>query len=395
MTREELFDLVWEQPATHLAKRFGLSAAAMRKLCADHLIPMPPPGYWTKRSHGLEIERPPLPQSSRTLLSRLNLALRRISDTSTRFADSQISEFAAAADQGVTIDLDSDVASRIESDVRILADTLSAAPVDDNGFVECHGRRLPSVRVGAATVPRLVAVFSSLLQHAAGQGARPVETDHGLGLSLLGELFIPRFGEGRKRVRYVATAKDIEHAQRNQRAAGDAELKPVRKSWPTWRFVPSGRLALDISDPRPFRWSASNTVGSWQDNRTAPIEARLSGIVSAMNDAVSSIKSARAEHERLQARQSDRKARIQDQAERLARREQRDAFVSDKARAYASYLELVAFSEFLAARLESNREGISSLHAAVLERLSELEQSLDADALDAEISLSGLFDANA
>ena len=33
LTREELHQLVWESPGTHLAKRFGITDVALAKIC--------------------------------------------------------------------------------------------------------------------------------------------------------------------------------------------------------------------------------------------------------------------------------------------------------------------------------------------------------------------------
>ena len=45
MKRAELYALVGEKPVTHVAKQFGLSDVAIRKICIKHKIPLPPLGY--------------------------------------------------------------------------------------------------------------------------------------------------------------------------------------------------------------------------------------------------------------------------------------------------------------------------------------------------------------
>jgi hypothetical protein len=52
MTRQELYDLVWSKPMTHIAKEFGMSDVAIRKHCKNMDIPTPPVGYWMKLQHG-------------------------------------------------------------------------------------------------------------------------------------------------------------------------------------------------------------------------------------------------------------------------------------------------------------------------------------------------------
>lgn len=61
LTRQELYDLVWMEPMTTLAKCFGLSDNGLRKHCKSLNIPTPSLGYWSKLQHGKAVERIPLP----------------------------------------------------------------------------------------------------------------------------------------------------------------------------------------------------------------------------------------------------------------------------------------------------------------------------------------------
>ncbi|MCD8102758.1 MAG: hypothetical protein LUE26_09370 [Alistipes sp.] len=59
--RRELYDLVWSEPMTTLAKRFNISDNGIRKHCKSMNIPYPPAGYWAKVYHGKSAEKVPLP----------------------------------------------------------------------------------------------------------------------------------------------------------------------------------------------------------------------------------------------------------------------------------------------------------------------------------------------
>jgi len=59
--REELYELVWSEPVTALAARFGISDNGLRKRCKAMNVPTPPRGYWEKRRHGQHVKRAPLP----------------------------------------------------------------------------------------------------------------------------------------------------------------------------------------------------------------------------------------------------------------------------------------------------------------------------------------------
>jgi len=60
-TRTELYDLVWANPMSRIAARFGMSDVALKKHCARALIPVPPRGHWAKLLAGKRTFRPKLP----------------------------------------------------------------------------------------------------------------------------------------------------------------------------------------------------------------------------------------------------------------------------------------------------------------------------------------------
>jgi hypothetical protein len=55
LTRKELYDLVWSEPMTKLAERFGISSVALAKNCRKMQIPVPPRGYWARKAAGRSV----------------------------------------------------------------------------------------------------------------------------------------------------------------------------------------------------------------------------------------------------------------------------------------------------------------------------------------------------
>ena len=60
LTRQELYDLVWERPMSKVAPEFGLSGVGLAKLCRREDIPVPERGYWAKLEHGKRVKKPAL-----------------------------------------------------------------------------------------------------------------------------------------------------------------------------------------------------------------------------------------------------------------------------------------------------------------------------------------------
>ncbi|WP_138513379.1 RWP-RK domain-containing protein [Maricaulis alexandrii] len=52
LTREQLYNRVWETPISQLAEEFGVSGRGLKKICERHDIPVPYRGYWAKKAAG-------------------------------------------------------------------------------------------------------------------------------------------------------------------------------------------------------------------------------------------------------------------------------------------------------------------------------------------------------
>ena len=61
--RQALYDEIWAEPMTVVAKRYGLSDVGLRKICVKLVIPVPPRGYWARLAAGQHLEKHPLPKS--------------------------------------------------------------------------------------------------------------------------------------------------------------------------------------------------------------------------------------------------------------------------------------------------------------------------------------------
>ncbi len=62
--REKLYEQVWNAPVIQVAKLYGVSNVAIKKICKSMNIPTPPNGYWAKLAHGKEVQKIDLPMQS-------------------------------------------------------------------------------------------------------------------------------------------------------------------------------------------------------------------------------------------------------------------------------------------------------------------------------------------
>lgn len=59
--RKKLYEEVWQEPVSAVAKRYGVSDTALAKACRRLNVPLPPRGYWAKLRSGQTVIHPELP----------------------------------------------------------------------------------------------------------------------------------------------------------------------------------------------------------------------------------------------------------------------------------------------------------------------------------------------
>lgn len=258
MTRAELYDLVWGAPLVQVANQFGISTAALRKLCNDYAVPLPPSGYWTKVAYGKPAGREPLPDRAPRILERFNARLRRFGRAVVNAADVQIEAYTLQPSHH------EGAAAEPVPAIEGLDAALSAAPVSSEGTASVDWSSGIQVRVAPASIPRAVAFLSALLTAAKTTGFTISEEN---GLLLDTEIFAVRLYETRD--------------------------KQTGRSRPR----PSGRLCFEIFDPRLFQWADDNLVARWYDAKGSRIEDKIRVALADTVNAASLIRSARKVYE--------------------------------------------------------------------------------------------------
>jgi hypothetical protein len=80
LTRQQLYDLVWENPLTKLAKKYNLSDNGLRKVCKKLDIPLPKNGHWQKIQFNKKVTKEKLPVNN-TVDASITLKFRDNSET--------------------------------------------------------------------------------------------------------------------------------------------------------------------------------------------------------------------------------------------------------------------------------------------------------------------------
>lgn len=262
--RADLYRLIWSEPLTKLAERYGLSDVGLRKVCVRHDIPLPPQGYRQQAAAGRAPKPIPLPRSK----------------------TGNMVEFTAASLPPVRQPMNDNFAPLIESEARAenrilvpaeggdmhpvakrVLKALKAAEPDKYGAVVYEGQDPFRVRVPPGSIDRAVGLIDAFTK---GLTTRRIEIRSG-GAGPVGAGIM--IADEPERI-------TIEEAsQRQVHKLTDAEKAWTRRygysTAPMYDFVPSGVMTIQISSAK-YR---DGVRSLWKDGRTRKVENCLNEVM--------------------------------------------------------------------------------------------------------------------
>lgn len=366
MTREELYEFVWSTPLIHLARQFGVSDVALKKVCVKHNIPTPARGYWTRLEYGKSPPRPKLAPPPKGRTENLDWQSRPRKRVVPKIEAARAALARWEADRPVPVVATSERPDDLHQLTRRLERALGRVKPDAEEFLNISRKRLPAVSIGPRSIDRTVLIFDAFLKAVLDRGARVQPGDSGLQLVIEDEIFDFKFYETRTRSPHTPSEAELKR---------QAEFDARRARWPSlystdskvirsWDYAPSGRLSLQISDPTVQTWRTSNLVGRWRDRKTKSLDAYLNDVMVALFTAPALVKHRRAEEEREARERAAAEEARQREAARVERLRKRRAFFIERAAEHARLQELRAF----AAHLDEGRGGDPSRQLAVVSR---------------------------
>lgn len=238
--RSKLYEEVWAEPVTKVAKRYGVSDVALRKTCKKLSVPLPPAGYWARVAAGRRPPKPSLPKhTGPTELVRNRfesedppeptppepayLIARRAFEQS---LENKISVLDALSDPHPL------VAALVKSWGR-------RKFKDSRGWTRGSGSRVLDVSISDSSSPRAFRILDALVKALASRGM-PVRVDR----------------EGGRRTYVSVQGEDIsfrmtEKSSRTERVLTLAEKRALSKN--DWAYIPeryvyhpTGLLSLGI-----------------------------------------------------------------------------------------------------------------------------------------------------
>ncbi len=255
LSREELYELVWSKPTAHIARDLAVSTAVVIKACNRLSVPRPSTGHWVKVEHGQTPPRPALP------------ALHSGAPSSATLGDMKRrkkAEKTEASPPSVPVPTPSEE-DPVEWHfaVRKTRAALRGAIVDSK-----YGTLIPkgdhphlSISVTRTSIDRALLLLNQLAWQLEGLGFTFKD---------------PKQGESLYSLRYGPTDTELSFLIKEEVERYERELKPEEKNkdpyfiWDRWRYRPTGRLRLLITEYHP-----EGVQKSWGDGKNTRLEDKL------------------------------------------------------------------------------------------------------------------------
>lgn len=236
LTREELYNKIWQAPIRTVAKELGISDVGLAKICKRNGIPKPPQGYHLKKP-GYAKDRliRPLPPIEKGQLSEFKFDTDAISTKAPRNKfDDEFYQYLAEHNKKLC----AKDTSLINDHIKQLKPYINHKNIDERGIIVVPDYNFP-IRVSPALYNRTESILKTFLTKLVQLEATSLpyrKTSYRMKMSVtwLGYDFDFQFEENSKRV----------HVPK--------ELRPKRSyDFPSdaWKLVPTGLLSLKINGP--------------------------------------------------------------------------------------------------------------------------------------------------
>lgn len=397
VTRQELYDLVWQTPMIKLAKTYGLSDVGLRKICVKYDIPTPPIGYWAKRAHGKRVRQPALPAIKANQSDTIHLVVHNVADLPAQVLQEQEAVL-ANADSYPPVVIPEERPKKLHPVAAATERSLKAAKVDYEGFRTAVDPGGISVSVGKDSVERVVRIVDAVARAVEARGYAFLEDPKGIRIIVDDVPMSWRIHETRSHTAHEPTKQELERqAKRDEDRRRWPQIYSSRndvKVYASWDYFPSGRLTLNFVDATRYYYSISDgSIGTWRDRKAAALETCLDEAMRSL--ALGAVKirhrlADEAEKERLREQERARWRLEQARKERAVKRHE---YLLKKSDGYDRYLKLAAFAEYMeqSVRSYTPEEPVDRLVEDLHGIVDVMAEAFGREGIAQEISGLGLY----
>lgn len=304
VSRDELHRLVWSEPMTRIAERFGVSGSYLARVCTLLNVPRPERGYWAKLEVGKAPPQKPLPEAQ----PGDPVVWSKEGELVPRPKPKPPAPRATA--QKVRISR-----SRVHGLIRDAKTHFEhGRPVDEGAYLKPYKKLLVDVTASKAGLDKALDLANDLFNalHSVGDRVVIAAPDAKLGRERIDERERPAkprdswqysglWSPFRPTVVYVGTvaiglaviemSEEVTLRYVNGKYVRESEYRPPLSrfrqdyTWTTTRELPSGRMRIVAYSPYgSVSWSQE-----WQETKTASLRSRIRAIVEAIEAAAPAI----------------------------------------------------------------------------------------------------------
>lgn len=268
LTRQQLYDMIWERAVSKVAPELGISDVALRKQCVKHAIPLPDAIYWGRLHAGRPVKRKPLGVAPNGVSDRIVIDARAKPP-----APETVQAAIVAAGQPVEAVAVPETLHPLV--VKTLAAARKAEP-DRKGAITGLGVEVFRIRAHPDTLDRVSAFLNALVYNALARGHRFEAGREGLEMVVDDEAIGFSVYQTIRRSIHVATEEETRRRDRwDARHRNDWDNWDKRPSIPYYDFTPTGEMAIEIAG-----WSRYESAQRrFADTRARKIDSRIDEIL--------------------------------------------------------------------------------------------------------------------
>lgn len=297
MTRQELYEKVWDRPVTTVAREIGLSGTALAKACRRKKVPLPPLGYWAKVRHGKKVKRPSLPDLQEGESEEIEFWVQQKKRIDEHLDSAAKAKIALEQEAGNRIVVEAHY-QELHPLVKRTQESLKTATIDDTGTVQARTKRTLNVKVHPKNIDRATRIWEAVIRALECRGiqvdVRPPKKEE----------------EGKWLTIATVMGEDLNISLEEVLEKKDETPRPRPYAWrPEW--IPSGRLSMRIDETfaRGFR-------RTWADTNLERLEERLNRFVIGLYRMATAKRVRRLESERRRREREQEERKVEERYQR-------------------------------------------------------------------------------
>lgn len=295
LSRDELYEKVWAQPVSVVAKEYGISDVGLAKMCRRLEVPIPGLGYWAKKQHGKPVEQVPLPPPpADTKLEVTINTYRKVApdpeqlEKATEIIDAEELE----ANEVTVPDVLTDPHPAVARSLKLLGKAKAGA----DGLVHVSDAKCLPVTVSPQQLDRALRIMDALLKAFDARGYA-----------------VTIGNEDRQELKVVVAdepitcflCEDLDKVLRPMTAQQKKDFEKYNwKPRQQYDHSPSGTLALHVN---ANLWNGMRR--RWSDSARRPLEKGLNSFLAGIVKVAVAVRAERLDQERRNREQKDRERR--------------------------------------------------------------------------------------